>query len=1429
MKKFLWITLLGLFVICSKETAVAVPAYPDSIAFSQPDKTVLTLFLKGDEWIHWGETHDGYRLLAGKNNDYVYAEPDGKGGMKPSDFLAHDQQNRTASENAFLATLSKDLFYSETQLNVMRQYAEVLRKSRAQNTQNSPMFEGTFRIPVVLMAFADQGFIYTREDFDALFNQVGYSVYGNNGSIKDYFAASSDGVLNLESVVLGPYTAEYNMAYYGAHSPDGSNDVNPRALIREAVEFAAADVDMRLFDNFGRGAVDAFYVIYAGFAESSGGGPNTIWPHRWVLYPAMQADGVYVSDYGCSSERQGTVDYPETPNIGTICHEFSHVLTLPDLYDTEYGGGSGFSAPHPGAWDLMASGSYNNGGKCPPLWSAWERESVGWLQYDNIESLNDVTLFPLHSHNQGIKIPVTGNSDEYFLLENRQQFGFDAYLPSNGMLIIHVDETVPGWSSNCANCDRTRLGYRIIPADNTSGMYQYSGLSYPGTSNNRSFTDSSVPAAQTVSGAGLGKPITNIKQHVSTHNIWFEYCQTAVGRPEVSTREISQQTATTFSVLGKVESQGNSAVTERGFVYGVTPNPTTADNVVIAGNGTNEFSSVLSNLTPATLYYVRAYAKNSSGTTYGQTLSVMLPCSSNSTYPYFVTFEDGKLPDCWETQKLGGNAQVATWICLDTQSVFHAPYLPYGGNYSVFLPAASETARHEMLITAPMDLSSLQQPLLQFHHIQPQNVSWSGNLSIYYRTAADQSWILLQTYSTAVDTWTEQSIVLPDAASATYQIAFAGKTFQGASVGLDNIAIVENHVSVLPGVRTENVLGVDHSEINISGNVLTAGSSSVIERGFCWNTKGNPSLMDQYKTASGSGLGMYSLIIDSLQPSTTYYVRAYARNANSVVYGEQYQVKTFCEPQLGLPLAENFEQLLEESCLREQWQPTETIHWERCMGNGNNQPSAAVSGTYNYCYKATEGTHRSKLIFPILSIEGWDSVKLKFYQARASVAGRHDTLKVYYKNGLQEDWTLLQTYDNAMNTWTLDSLSLSTVSDRFYLAFEAITAGGAGVCIDQVEIQGYYPLPILHTLPISYISDHSFVANGQILLSGQSEVLEHGFCYGTERRPTIENNKQIVRGSTEQFSDTIQNLQALTTYYIRAYATNRQGTAYGEEVVVNTAPERIRNNIIQGDQEGCLNTSFEMITGNIPSGGYGDYSYLWLESSDSLTWDTVEFFTQAFLQNYTPERITVTTYFCRVVHSGESVDTSNVVRIVIYYPSRGGNVFPSEDTVMLGEQTQLELRAFRGTVVKWEARHGELNWQVVDSGNCTALLTTVPTHAGKWQYRALVQNGDCAPEYSGVDEIWVKDGVGLEEPGCEEKVFAIIPNPNNGVFKLVIPRKETIRLRVVDMQGRWVFDEEIDALNTEEINLSYLDAGYYTVSVSGKTFTATQKLIIRKP
>ena len=186
------------------------------------------------------------------------------------------------------------------------------------------------------------------------------------------------------------------------------------------------------------------FVFYAGQSEAAGGGDDCVWPHSSNIAQLGDYffDGKRLDYYACSNEwQEGRPD-----GVGTFIHEFSHVLGLPDLYATVES-----DAFTPGAWSTLDAGPYNNSGCTPPLYSAFERTALGWLSPVEITEACNATLLPLSSGMAGIV--KTSQAQEYFLLENRQQHGWDKYIPGHGMLIWHVDFDGGVWATNTVNND----------------------------------------------------------------------------------------------------------------------------------------------------------------------------------------------------------------------------------------------------------------------------------------------------------------------------------------------------------------------------------------------------------------------------------------------------------------------------------------------------------------------------------------------------------------------------------------------------------------------------------------------------------------------------------------------------------------------------------------------------------------------------------------------------------------------------------------------------------------------------------------------------------------------------------------------------------------------------------------------------------------
>lgn len=399
-------------------------------------------------------------------------------------------------------------------------------------------FTGIKKGLIILVNFKDVKFgrTHTRTMFDNIANKKGFTnSLGFKGSVKDYFLAQSNGQFELDFDVVGPYTLSQNMAYYGAHSKDGLQDVKPGHMILEACQMADKDVNYKDYDWDGDGEVDQVFVIYAGFGEADGGSEDTIWPHEsrlssWVGNPYATKDGVSVNTYACGNENtKDMLGRSRINGIGTICHEFSHCLGYPDLYDTNYSGNFGM-----GSFDLMCSGSYNGESFCPPNYSAYEKWIAGWITPTVLDKPASVKGMQAQDvkYGQAFVVYNDNNKNEYYLIENRQQnVGiWDNLLPASGMMITHVDYDENIWEYNNVNTivnysnqygndyaylDNDHQRLTIFHADNEEGSSADSqaGDLYPFNGNN-SLTDTSSPAATIYQGGTtMGKPITNITQN----------------------------------------------------------------------------------------------------------------------------------------------------------------------------------------------------------------------------------------------------------------------------------------------------------------------------------------------------------------------------------------------------------------------------------------------------------------------------------------------------------------------------------------------------------------------------------------------------------------------------------------------------------------------------------------------------------------------------------------------------------------------------------------------------------------------------------------------------------------------------------------------------------------------------------------------------
>ena len=626
MKRFHYRLVIVLVLIGLVTNLFAVPAENVLMTRIQKDRRTLDFYLIGDEWLSFARTIDGYTLLPQEDGDYYYAILDKENNMVASNVLACNPAQRTQEENAFLSSVEKNLNFSASQRQNRGPQYKIL-DSNYPTTGDNPLL-------VILVGFQDRPFTFTQADFQSMVADSGYTNNGATGSVREYYYDNSFGQLRLIPTVVGPFMLSHDMAYYGATGPSFS-DIRPKDMISEACALADSlgGVDFTQFDVNNDGIIDAVHVIFAGRPESTTGETDAIWPHRWTIYDTdtniqKYFDGVRLKDYSCSEEieRAGNM-----ANIGTICHEFGHVLGLPDYYDTDYAG-SGGNATALSSWSIMAAGSYNNGGKTPPIFNLNERTLMGWTTPDTLDLQGIYPLYPLIDSNAGY-ILTTTDTDDYYLIENRSQLRWDEYLPNKGMLIYHIKTPLP--NDNCVNCDPTFQKCDIVEADNDDSQTTLISDVFTHPNVNHYFTHYDNPYCFKWSDMSrIEKPITNISMDTNGL-VTFRYLIPDT-LPIIRTVYHEQVTGNTYKLIGNNVYDGIDQDPIKGFLVSANASFDVAEFFEADEFSTDTFYYTIEGLDYGRTYYYKAAALVNGGdmivgerkfftTSNGQPVMIMRP------------------------------------------------------------------------------------------------------------------------------------------------------------------------------------------------------------------------------------------------------------------------------------------------------------------------------------------------------------------------------------------------------------------------------------------------------------------------------------------------------------------------------------------------------------------------------------------------------------------------------------------------------------------------------------------------------------------------------------------------------------------------------------------------------------------------------------
>ena len=498
----------------------AVVAYPGKIAVCSEYGETMLITLHGDENCKYGMTSDGYTLLQ-RDSVWYYAVEDAYGNVVSSTTRLFDHSCMTTEQREFVYGLKKGLVPSR------QNGTDKISLPITEDLSSTNSVIGDRRILVILMSFADLQFVKTYSDFDRLFNEPEYNEDGAKGSVHDYYKIVSYGKLNLQADIIGPFKASHNLAYYGGNSGDGGNDSNPYQLFLEAIEYAKSEVNLKDYDADGDGYIDNVHIIFAGYGEESGASSNSIWSHR-ASFRAISVGGVLINGYSCSPELRGKSG-SGISRIGPPCHEIGHALGAKDYYDTNYQEEGQYDGT--GSWDVMGSGSWNNGGISPAPFNPYVKiYDFGWTTPVELKEDQEVCIGGALTENEIYKID-TGISGDFYLLENHNGEYFMQDEPGEGLLVFHIGPYLPTKStSNKINSTYPQQCYIVCASSqyrvptftpSTYGTINSDGCPFPGSSGNSEFSNSSVPAAVSFDGTNFDFSLSNIIYESGSVSFYF--------------------------------------------------------------------------------------------------------------------------------------------------------------------------------------------------------------------------------------------------------------------------------------------------------------------------------------------------------------------------------------------------------------------------------------------------------------------------------------------------------------------------------------------------------------------------------------------------------------------------------------------------------------------------------------------------------------------------------------------------------------------------------------------------------------------------------------------------------------------------------------------------------------------------------------------
>lgn len=592
----------------------------------------------------------------------------------------------------------------------------------------------------------------------------------------------------------------------------------------------------------------------------------------------------------------------------------------------------------------------------------------------------------------------------------------------------------------------------------------------------------------------------------------------AIVVPTLTTIPAASITSNSAVSGGNISDDGGSEITARGVCWNNEPNPTIENEHTTNGTGTGGFISNLTNLEANTIYYVKAYATNAEGTGYGNEITFITSASLATISTKAVTDITENSAQCGgNVTNSGGMEITARGVCW---SIEHNPTIS-----NAHTTDGIGIGEYESEITG-----------------------LNANVTYYVRAYATSSY------------------------GTSYGEEREFKTVVGMAV-----------------ITTNSITGITASSAVSGGNVESDGGDNITARGVCWATTQNPTVSNSH-TTDGTGTSEFVSTITGLTNNVTYYVRAYATNSNGTAYGEERSFTT----QEGLAVVTTtdisnvtattatsggaitddggFSITARGVCWSTNSSPTiSDAHTSDGTGTGT-YTSSMTSLTYNTTYyvrayatniKGTsygeEKVFTTSKLTPTVSTTDVTSITSNSAVTGGNVTsdgGANVTARgVCYSTSQNPTINGQHTSDgNGTGTFT-STLTGLTANTTYYVRAYATNSEGTSYGSQKTfTTQQTVTLPTVTTNNITDITQTTAVSGGNVTSTGNGTVSAKGVCWSTSQTPTISNSHTTDGTGSGSYTSSLTSLSPNTTYYVRAYATNEAGTAYGEQKSFTTLP-----------------------------------------------------------------------------------------------------------------------------------------------------------------------------------------------------------------------------------------------------------------------------------